>query len=67
MMTDVEKRQVGLCVECAHVRRVPSSRGSIFYRCARAEVDARFPKYPRLPVIQCAGYEAVPTCSRKPP
>jgi hypothetical protein len=26
--------------------------------CLLSQSDARFPKYPRLPVIVCAGYEA---------
>jgi len=39
------------------MRVVRTERGSAFYRCARAAEDPRFPKYPRLPVIRCAGYE----------
>ncbi|HEY4911133.1 MAG TPA: hypothetical protein VIJ73_16600 [Methylomirabilota bacterium] len=49
---------VGLCANCRHVRRVKTERGSVFYRCALAAGDPRFPKYPPLPVIQCSGYEA---------
>jgi hypothetical protein len=29
--------------------------------CQLAETDPRFAKYPRLPVIRCAGYEKVET------
>jgi len=47
----------GLCATCAWARRVVSSRESVYWRCARAEVDPRFPKYPRLPVLACAGWE----------
>jgi hypothetical protein len=47
---------VGLCARCVHARRITSSRGSVFYLCGLSEVDARFPKYPRLPVLQCAGF-----------
>jgi hypothetical protein len=36
---------------------VDSARGSSFVLCALAAEDPRFPKYPRLPVIRCAGYE----------
>ena len=39
------------------MRRIESDRGSIFYLCERSATDARFPKYPRLPVLQCVGYE----------
>jgi hypothetical protein len=51
-----ERRFVGLCADCQHARRVESSRGSPFYLCQRSASDAAFPKYPRLPVIQCSGY-----------
>ena len=49
---------IGLCATCRHSRIVQSSRGSTFYLCQLAEVDARFAKYPRLPVLRCAGYES---------
>jgi hypothetical protein len=29
----------------------------IFYLCERSSTDADFPKYPRIPVIACRGYE----------
>ena len=48
---------IGLCATCRHVRVVHSSHGSTFYLCQQSEVDARFAKYPRLPVLRCAGYE----------
>jgi hypothetical protein len=32
-------------------------RGSVFYRCLRAQTDASFRKYPPLPVRQCHGYQ----------
>jgi hypothetical protein len=47
----------GLCASCANVKRVESARGSVFYRCMLADRDARFAKYPNLPVLNCAGYE----------
>jgi hypothetical protein len=40
-----------------HARVVENRRGSRFYRCARSDVDPAFPKYPRLPVVACLGYE----------
>jgi hypothetical protein len=49
--------RIGLCARCRNARRVESDRGSVFYRCALADQDPRFPKYPRLPVVRCAGYE----------
>ena len=50
--------KLGLCPGCRHVRIIRSDRGSIFYQCLLAAVDPRFPKYPRLPVLSCPGYEA---------
>ena len=47
----------GLCASCAHLLLVSSPR-STFVRCAMAEVDPRFPRYPRLPVLACAGFTA---------
>jgi hypothetical protein len=52
-----EKEQIGLCATCRHMRKIQSDRGSIFYFCQRSATDERFPKYPRLPVLQCPGYE----------
>jgi len=40
------------------MRRMESDRGSAFYLCGLSAMDARFPKYPRLPVVRCFGYEA---------
>jgi hypothetical protein len=48
---------VGLCGECRHARRVASAKGSVFWLCARSAADPRFAKYPRLPVLYCAGFE----------
>jgi hypothetical protein len=51
---------VGLCADCRFARRIVSARGSEFWRCLRADDPAlgdRFPKYPRLPVRTCRGYE----------
>lgn len=52
-----ERELVGLCADCSHVRLIRSDRGTIFYLCQRSSSDKSFPKYPRLPVIQCRGYE----------
>ena len=46
----------GLCASCAHVRIIESSRGSVFLLCDLSVTDPRFPRYPPLPVIACAGY-----------
>jgi hypothetical protein len=36
---------------------VESARGVRFTLCRRSETDARFPRYPALPVLECVGYE----------
>ncbi len=50
----------GLCGRCRWRQIVRSARGSIFVRCRRSEIDARFARYPVLPVIRCDGFEAEP-------
>jgi hypothetical protein len=52
-----EPGYAGLCANCRHSRRVQSDRGSVFVMCELALTDRRFEKYPRLPVLVCAGYE----------
>jgi hypothetical protein len=47
----------GLCGACRHRRVVTSARGSRFLLCERSKTDPAFPKYPRLPVLRCAGFE----------
>ncbi len=47
---------VGLCATCRHARPVPAPRAT-YWLCARAATDARFVKYPRLPMLECPGYE----------
>ena len=47
----------GLCDTCVHQRIVRNTRGSAFSLCERSKTDPRFPKYPRLPVERCSGYE----------
>lgn len=55
--TDSTER-VGLCASCVHARQIKSDRNAIFWLCELSSTDARFPKYPRLPVLACAGYRA---------
>jgi hypothetical protein len=46
----------GLCETCLHMRLVRSAKGSVFRQCQLSFEDARFPKYPRLPVLECSGW-----------
>ncbi len=47
---------IGLCETCENVRVVENRKGSRFYLCELSAVDPDFPRYPRLPVLQCRGY-----------
>jgi hypothetical protein len=47
----------GLCETCLHQRVVRNTRGSVFSMCLRSREDATYPRYPRLPVLECPGYE----------
>jgi hypothetical protein len=47
----------GLCDACRHQRLVPNTRGSVFSLCERSREDPDFPRYPRLPVLRCPGFE----------
>lgn len=50
----------GLCDDCQHARPIASAKGSLFLLCRLSESDPRFLKYPRLPVLSCAGYSPKP-------
>lgn len=47
----------GLCAQCRHARLNQTRRGPVYLRCQLASVDEAFPRYPRLPVLRCAGYQ----------
>jgi hypothetical protein len=47
----------GLCASCRHKRDVPNTRGSMFSLCQRSREDPAYPRYPRLPVLDCCGHE----------
>ncbi len=53
--------QAGLCETCRHAQQLKHPRGGGgYWRCLLAETDPRFERYPRLPVIECAGHEREP-------
>ena len=64
-MTPEEGRGVGLCAMCRHVRVVQTRTGSRFYLCRRSETDARYPRYPGLPVLECPGFASVSPTAEK--
>jgi hypothetical protein len=49
--------RIGLCAKCRYARRIVSSRGADFWHCRRAADDPSYPRYPRLPVIACNGFD----------
>jgi hypothetical protein len=51
----MEPDRVGLCARCTHAKTVTTPR-STFWRCMLSDVDPRFDRYPRLPVLACAGF-----------
>ena len=55
-MPEHAERGVGLCARCRHASRVPTPR-SMFWLCRLSASDARFERYPRLPMLECPGYE----------
>lgn len=48
----------GLCGTCVHAKLNETRRGTAYLRCTRAAWDERLPRYPRLPVAACPGFEA---------
>jgi hypothetical protein len=64
MMNDSDRRrqppEPGLCARCRHARVVTSVRGSRFVACDRSRTDPAYARYPRLPVLTCAGVDALP-------
>jgi hypothetical protein len=58
----------GLCDTCVHQRVVKNTRGSVFSLCQRSKTEPeRFPRYPRVPVLACPGYEAAEGLSSRRP
>jgi hypothetical protein len=47
----------GLCDFCKFQKSMKSVSGETISVCRQSEIDLRFPKYPRLPVYHCVGYE----------
>jgi hypothetical protein len=57
----------GLCDSCRHQRLIPNTRGSVFSLCERSRTEPEFPRYPRLPVVECPGFEPPPDRVRTSP
>lgn len=46
----------GLCERCRQGRAIEGAR-STFWLCERSRTDPAYPRYPRLPVLRCQGFE----------
>ena len=57
--------RAGLCARCVHAHIVATPR-SRFWMCLLSRTDARFIRYPRLPVLACAGHSPLPE-GQEPP
>jgi hypothetical protein len=53
----LSRQPAGLCDACRHQKLIGNTRGSTFSMCLRSKADPAYPKYPRLPVGACAGFE----------
>jgi hypothetical protein len=54
----VGETPAGLCGSCRHQQVVRNTRGSVFSLCRRSRAEPeRYPRYPRVPVLRCGGYE----------
>ena len=53
----------GWCANCQHAKLNETRRGTAYLRCTRAAWDARLPRYPRLPVVSCVGFDRVSGCA----
>lgn len=56
---DVAKARLrlGQCLDCRHRKALRSKSGEDLVLCARASAEPAFPKYPRLPMSGCGGFE----------
>jgi hypothetical protein len=55
-MPEGGREAAGLCATCRHARPVDTPR-SHFWLCALSATDPSFARYPRLPVLECPGYQ----------
>jgi hypothetical protein len=49
----------GLCRTCQHAKLNETRRGTVYLRCTRAAWDPTLARYPRLPIVQCPGFQIV--------
>ena len=60
--------KAGLCDTCVHQKLIRNTRGSTFSMCLRSKDEPeRYPKYPRVPVTACRGYDERATSRESSP
>ena len=58
LVVDIQERLCAVMQEEVLERVVKNTRGSTFSLCQRSKTEPeRYPRYPRLPVARCPGYE----------
>lgn len=57
------RQNAGLCGSCRQAVLRPTRRDTVYLRCGLAATDARYAKYPRLPVVTCDGYLPEPVAT----
>jgi hypothetical protein len=57
----------GLCDACAHQKLIRSGRGSTFSMCRLGLEDPDWPKYPRMPVLECSRFARADEATRPRP
>lgn len=54
----MSRQPAGLCDSCVSQQLIRNTRGSEFSLCLLSRTEPeRFPRYPRVPVTECDGYE----------
>ncbi|HMA27183.1 MAG: hypothetical protein ACM33U_04655 [Solirubrobacterales bacterium] len=56
----MSRTSAGLCDRCRHQQLIRNTRGSEFSLCERSRTEPEFPRYPRLPVTGCSGFQERP-------
>jgi hypothetical protein len=56
---NADASQLGLCLNCQYGRRIEAKETTVYFLCERSLTDPIFPKYPRLPVLRCSGYDQI--------
>ncbi len=52
--------RVGLCASCSNAKTLETKIGATIYLCSLAAKDARFRRFPLLPMVACEGFERRP-------